>query len=173
MAASTCCSAPTRSARSICARRHRERLTITLAPVGPQAPPALRSARLGGGRCAARGSLLWTTGTSCAGVNPSTMSPNTCPPCLQPLHNAGEGGQRRGFRCSAGVSLYRHSVDPHRPGDVLDLLLAQILEEEGQPVADVVMNRIGDEHPAGIGERLDPRGDVDAVAEVIALDDDV
>src|SRR6266404_3002378 len=69
----------------ICARRHRERLTITLAPVGPQAPPALRSARLGGGRCAARGSLLWTTGTSCAGVNPSTMSPNTCPPCLQPL----------------------------------------------------------------------------------------
>src|SRR6266446_504834 len=85
MAASTCCSAPTRSARSICARRHRERLTITLAPVGPQAPPALRSARLGGGRCAARGSLLWTTGTSCAGVNPSTMSPNTCPPCLQPL----------------------------------------------------------------------------------------
>src|SRR6266436_5649457 len=21
-----------------------------------------------------------------AGVNPSTMSPNTCPPCLQPLH---------------------------------------------------------------------------------------
>jgi hypothetical protein len=39
-----------------------------------------------------------------------------------------------------------HAVDAHRPGDVLDLPLAQILEEEGQPVAHVVMNGIGDEH---------------------------
>ena len=32
-----------------------------------------------------------------AGVNPSTMSPNTCPPCLQPLHRpAGEGSARVG-----------------------------------------------------------------------------
>ena len=36
------------------------------------------------------------------------------------------------------------------------------------------MNRIGDEHPAGIGQGLDPRGDIDAVAiEVVALDDHV
>jgi hypothetical protein len=36
------------------------------------------------------------------------------------------------------------------------------------------MDRIGDEHSAGIGERLDRSGDVDAVAiEVISLDDDV
>jgi len=71
----------------------------------------------------------------------------------------------------AGVA---HPVDPHWPCDVLDLLLAQILEDEGQPVADVVMHRIGDEHPAGIGERLDARGDVDAVAiEIVALDDHV
>jgi hypothetical protein len=39
----------------------------------------------------------------------------------------------------------------HRPGNVLDLLLAQILKDEGQPVVDVVMNGVGDEHPAGIG----------------------
>src|SRR6266436_2818278 len=32
-----------------------------------------------------------------ADVNPSTMSPNTCPPCLQPLHRpAGEGSARVG-----------------------------------------------------------------------------
>jgi hypothetical protein len=56
--------------------------------------------------------------------------------------------------------------------DVLDLLLAEILEDKGQPVAHVVMNRIGDEHPAGFGQGLDPGGDVDAVAiEVVALDD--
>jgi hypothetical protein len=40
------CSALIGSAPSICARRRRERLAKTLAPVGPQAPPALRSARL-------------------------------------------------------------------------------------------------------------------------------
>jgi hypothetical protein len=36
------------------------------------------------------------------------------------------------------------------------------------------MNRVGDEHSAGIGQRLDPSGDVDAVAEeVVALDEHV
>ena len=36
------------------------------------------------------------------------------------------------------------------------------------------MDRIGDEHPAGIGQGFDPRGDVDAVAiEIVALDDHV
>ena len=66
------------------------------------------------------------------------------------------------------------TVDPHRAGDVLDLLLAQILKGKGQPVAYVVVNRIGDEHPAGIGQGFDARGDVDAVAiEVVALDDHV
>jgi len=37
-----------------------------LAPVGPQGPPARRSARLVAVASRARGSLLWTTGTSCA-----------------------------------------------------------------------------------------------------------
>ena len=72
---------------------------------------------------------------------------------------------------SGGVA---NPVDPHRPGDVLDLLLAQILEDEGQPVAHVIMNGIGDEHPAGIGQGFDPGRDVDAVAiKVVALDDHI
>jgi hypothetical protein len=38
----------------------------------------------------------------------------------------------------------------------------------------VVINRIGDEHPAGIGQGFDPRSDVDPIAiNVIGLDDDV
>ena len=76
--------------------------------------------------------------------------------------NAGEGGPRRA-RGGVGEGC-ANPVDPHRPSDVLDLLLAQILEDKGQPVAHVVMHGIGDEHPAGIGEGFDPRGDVDAVA---------
>ena len=68
----------------------------------------------------------------------------------------------------------RDPVDPHRPGNIFDLLLAQILKDKGQPVAHLIMNRIGDEHSAGIGQSLDPRRDVDAVAiEVVALDDHI
>jgi hypothetical protein len=60
--------------------------------------------------------------------------------------------QRRLSRRRSGLSGdIANPVDPHRPGDVLDLLLAEILEEEGQPVAHVVMDRVGDKHPAGIG----------------------
>jgi hypothetical protein len=60
-------------------------------------------------------------------------------------------------------------VDPHRPSDVFDLLLAQIVEGKGQPIADVIVDRIGDKHPAGVGQGFDPRRDIDAVA----LDDHV
>src|SRR5439155_18697379 len=64
------------------------------------------------------------------------------------------------------------AVDPYRPGNVLDLLLAQILKHKGQPVADVVVNRVGDEYPAGIGQGFDPGRDIDAVTiEVVGFDD--
>jgi hypothetical protein len=68
------CSALIGSVPSICARR-RERLAETLAPVGPQGPPARRCARLVAVAPRARGSPLWTTGTSCVSANLSTMSP--------------------------------------------------------------------------------------------------
>src|SRR5262249_17296538 len=61
--------------------------------------------------------------------------------------------------------------DPHWPRDVLDLLLAQILKDKGQPVAHVIMDRVGHEHTAGVGQGFDPRGYIDAVAiEVVVLD---
>src|SRR6516165_12636756 len=63
---------------------------------------------------------------------------------------------------------------PYRPGNVLDLLLAQILEAKGQPVAHLIVDRVGDEHPTGVGQGFDPRRYVDAVAiEVVTLDDHV
>ena len=79
------CSALIRSVPWSCARRHHERLAETLAPVGPQGPPARRCARLVAVAPRARGSLLWSTGTSCVSANLSTMSPNTRPPSPRPL----------------------------------------------------------------------------------------
>ena len=65
-------------------------------------------------------------------------------------------------------------IDPHRPGDVLDALLAHVLERVRQPVADLVAHRAGDADAAGLGQRLQPRRDIDAVAEdVVVLGDDV
>jgi hypothetical protein len=46
--------------------QRRDRVRQTLAPVGPQGPPARRAARLAGVASRSRGSLLWATGTSCA-----------------------------------------------------------------------------------------------------------
>jgi hypothetical protein len=83
-----------------------------------------------------------------------------------PTSPAGGGGREGAFGS--------HPVDPHRPDDVLDLLLTQILKAKRQPVANLIMNRIGNEHPAGIGQGFDPCRDVDAIAvKVVALDDHV
>jgi len=83
-------------------------------------------------------------------------------------------GSAGGIAALTGRDGVAHPVDPHRPCDVLDLLLAQILERKGQPGADVVVNGVGDEDATGVGEGFDPCRDVDTVAiEVVALDDHV
>jgi hypothetical protein len=73
-------------------------------------------------------------------------------------------GDRFGAQC----------IDPHRPRDILDALLAQIREDVGQLVADVVSHCPRDADPARLCERFEARRDIDAVAEdVVVLDDDV
>ena len=65
-------------------------------------------------------------------------------------------------------------VDPHRAGDVLEALLAQILEGAIEPALDLALDDRRDADPARLGERFQPRRDIDAVAvDVAVLDDDV
>src|ERR1700730_15766274 len=65
-------------------------------------------------------------------------------------------------------------IDPHWPGDVLDLLLTQIVKSKWQPVANVVIDCIRNEHSTGVGQRFDPSSDINPVAiEVVVLDDHV
>jgi hypothetical protein len=64
--------------------------------------------------------------------------------------------------------------DADRSVDVLDTDVAAVLEVNVDPVADAFVDDRGDANPAGLGERLEPRGDVDAVAvDVVALDNDI
>jgi hypothetical protein len=67
-----------------------------------------------------------------------------------------------------------NAKDAHRPGDVLDLLLAQIIEGEVELVADMVVHRPRHADPAGLGQGFEAGGDVDAVAvDVVVVADDV
>jgi hypothetical protein len=55
------------------------------------------------------------------------------------------------------------SVHPHGLLDVLDLPLAHVLEGERQLAANLIVDGIGNEHATRLGQRLQPRRDVDPV----------
>ena len=64
--------------------------------------------------------------------------------------------------------------DPDRPRDVLDRPFAQILQRDIELVADGIAHGTRDEDRPRLGDALQPRRDVDAIAiDVIALDDDI
>src|SRR5262249_12455155 len=67
-----------------------------------------------------------------------------------------------------------HRIDPHRPGDVLDLLLAAILERIRQFVANLVAHHLGDADAGGLCQRLQASRHIDPVAVyVVILGDDI
>ena len=60
----------------------------------------------------------------------------------------------------------------HRTLDVLDRMLAHVLEDAGHFPLDVVANHFGQGYAAHRSERLQPRGHVNALAiNVVTLDD--
>ena len=65
-------------------------------------------------------------------------------------------------------------INPHRPRDVLQVPLAEIDEIGVDPAAHVVVGRARNQHAAGLANALQPRCDIDAVAQnVVALDQDI
>ena len=68
----------------------------------------------------------------------------------------------------------RNPVDANGPGDVLDPLLAHVLEGEVEFVAHLVANGLRDADAAGLGEPFQAGRDVHPVAvDIVAVDDDV
>ena len=83
---------------------------------------------------------------------------------------SGSGSAATG--CAAGLPFAPDT--PGSPGDVLDLLIAEIVERQRQPVADVIADDSRDTDRAGLGEGFQPGRDVDPVAEqVVAVDHDI
>ena len=64
--------------------------------------------------------------------------------------------------------------DADRPVDILDPDLAAILKANVDPIADAFVDDRGNADAAGLGQRFQPRGNVDAIAvDVVALNDDI
>ena len=79
----------------------------------------------------------------------------------------------RQFRRPAG-SWCCDPEDADRSGDVLDLLLAYVLEGQIELIAHLVADLARDAEPARFGEAFEARRDVDAIPiDVIAVDDDI
>jgi hypothetical protein len=65
-------------------------------------------------------------------------------------------------------------MDTHRSRNVLDLLLTQVLEREGEFVANLVADNAADANPAGLGSGFEPCRDINPVAVNISpVPDDV
>ena len=74
-------------------------------------------------------------------------------------------------RCR-GRHAYR--VSANRLGDILDAMAAERVVIEIELVPDLLVDGLGDANGARLGERLEPGGDVDAIAkDVVAIDDHV
>jgi hypothetical protein len=79
-----------------------------------------------------------------------------------------------GFPRRRRAPFRQHPKHTYRLGDVLDLLLAQILVAQRELVLDMFMNGARDADAAGVGEALQPRRDVDPITvDLIALDNHV
>ena len=83
-------------------------------------------------------------------------------------------GRRRQVALRGPARLVRDAVDAHRPGDVLERLLAEVLEGEIELACGVLVHPRRDADAARLGQAFEPRRDIDAVAKDVAvLDDDV
>src|SRR6516165_11343072 len=61
-------------------------------------------------------------------------------------------------------------IYPHRLGDVLEALLAEIAHGEIEPRLDLAVGVFRQTDGAGLGDAFQSRGDVDAVAHKVTVD---
>jgi transposase len=97
----------------------RARVTKTLAPVGPQGPPVRRAARLVAVARRARGSLLWTTGTSCASPRPGhSFNKQTACHSRAPSRQSSGTTPSPGQACHQEWLAFLKTIDAQTPTDL-------------------------------------------------------
>src|SRR3954453_10870256 len=80
---------------------------------------------------------------------------------------------RRNQRCR-DYCIRAQSVGAYRPGDVLDVLLSQILERIPQLIADLIPHYARDTDAPRLCQSLQSRGDIDAVTvDIVAVGDHI
>src|SRR5260370_40535359 len=80
-------------------------------------------------------------------------------------------GFRRHCSCrlgGVGPFAEQYTVDAYRSRDVLDLLLAHVLERKGELVAHLITHDPADADPSWLGQGFEPRRDINSVAVDIA-----
>jgi hypothetical protein len=106
--------------------------------------------------------MFWNGNTASDGLSGNGNAPH---PSLPRKRGRVREGARRG---------QWDAVDAHRPRDVLDLLLAQVLKAEIELVAHLVAHDAADADAARFSQGFEACGDIDAIAvDVVTLDDDV
>src|SRR5258708_25119673 len=63
-----------------------------------------------------------------------------------------------------GLSPSNIRMDPYRSRNILDLLLAHVLERKGELVAHLITHHPADADPTGLGQGFEPRCDIDPIA---------
>src|ERR1700733_3317705 len=81
----------------------------------------------------------------------------------------------RGGKVRKGFYILRCKPEhAHRASDVLHSLLTEVSESYRELIPNLVVRRPRDTHAAGLAERFQTRGDIDAVTKyVVAVDDDI
>ena len=79
------------------------------------------------------------------------------------------GGLRLCHRLRLGGDAYLKRVNPDRPFDVLELGLAEIGDLHIEPPPHLPISVLGQADRAGLGDPLQSRGDIDAVAHQVAV----
>jgi hypothetical protein len=62
-----------------------------------------------------------------------------------------------------------HTVDPHGTGNVLEVLLASVLEGDLKLTFGIFLNSAGDTYPTGLRKTFQTRRHVHAIAEEVAM----
>ena len=138
-------------------------------------------AAAGGADSVVADAVAWSAGFSAPGGEMAAGQSHHATPPMTSATDGGRGdddpatpqrprGQSRARQ--SGEPFGAHRIGAHRPCDVLDAVLADVVEGVRKLVPDLVSDHSGDANSTGLGECLQPCRDIHTVAEDVVFFDD-